>query len=73
MIPAIYHCNIQIIGRSRGRSAVAAAAYRSGEKLCWEVSGWYEDSEYRVYVDAHTGEEVGVLKMIREPMGEFAV
>lgn len=47
--------------------------YRSGEKLCWEVSGWYEDSEYRVYVDAHTGEELEVLKMIREPMGEFAV
>ncbi len=33
MIPAIYHCNIQIISRSKGRSAVAAAAYRSGEKL----------------------------------------
>ncbi|MBQ7299399.1 MAG: MobA/MobL family protein [Clostridia bacterium] len=30
---AIYHCSIQIISRSKGRSAVGAAAYRSGEKL----------------------------------------
>ena len=33
VIPAIYHCSIQIIGRSKGRSAVGAAAYRSGEKI----------------------------------------
>jgi hypothetical protein len=30
---AIYHCSIKIIGRSSGRSSVAAAAYRSGEVL----------------------------------------
>lgn len=30
---AIYHCSIKIIGRSSGRSAVAASAYRSGTKL----------------------------------------
>ena len=30
---AIYHCSIKIIKRSQGRSTVAAAAYRSGEKL----------------------------------------
>ena len=33
VIPAIYHCSIQIIGRSKGRSAVGAAASRSGEKI----------------------------------------
>ena len=34
MIPiAIYHCNISIVSRGKGKSAVAAAAYRSGEKL----------------------------------------
>ena len=43
MIPAIYHCNIQIIGRSRGRSAVAAAAYRSGEKLTNNWDGLTHD------------------------------
>lgn len=30
---AIYHCSIKIGSRSAGRSAVAASAYRSGEKL----------------------------------------
>ena len=30
---AIYHCSVKVIGRSAGRSAVACAAYRSGEKL----------------------------------------
>ena len=30
---AIFHCSIKIISRSSGKSAVAAAAYRSGEKL----------------------------------------
>ena len=30
---AIFHCSIKIIGRSKGRSAVACAAYRSGSKL----------------------------------------
>ena len=30
---AIYHCSMKIIGRSSGRTAVAAAAYRAGENL----------------------------------------
>ncbi|QSF36497.1 MobA/MobL family protein (plasmid) [Priestia megaterium] len=30
---AIYHLSMQIISRSKGQSAVAAAAYRSGEKI----------------------------------------
>jgi ATP-dependent exoDNAse (exonuclease V) alpha subunit len=30
---AIYHFSVQIIGRAAGRSAVAAAAYRSGARL----------------------------------------
>jgi myosin heavy subunit len=32
-ITAIYHLNVQIIGRSSGRSAVGSAAYRAAEKL----------------------------------------
>jgi len=31
---AIYHCSVKIGSRSKGQSAVAAAAYRSGTKLC---------------------------------------
>lgn len=40
---AIYHCRISNIGRSNGRSAVAAAAYRSGEKLEDEEQGITHD------------------------------
>lgn len=40
---AIFHCPIKIIQRSRGRSAVAAAAYRSGTKLTNEWDGLTHD------------------------------
>ena len=44
MIPiAIYHCNISIVSRGKGKSAVAAAAYRSGEKLINEWDGMTHD------------------------------
>ena len=44
MVPiAIFHCPIQIIKRSRGRSVVEAAAYRSGEKLTSEWDGRTHD------------------------------
>ncbi len=40
---AIYHCSVKIIKRSQGRSAVAAAAYRSGENLINEWDGMTHD------------------------------
>lgn len=40
---SIYHCSIKIISRSGGRSAVASAAYRSGEKLYDEETGLIHD------------------------------
>ena len=40
---AIYHCNIGIVSRGKGKSAVAAAAYRSGEKLTNEWDGMTHD------------------------------
>ena len=40
---AIYHCSIKIISRSKGKSAVAAAAYRSGEKLTNDYDGTTHD------------------------------
>lgn len=43
VILAIYHCSIQIIGRSQGRSAVGAAAYRSGEKILNKWDGVTHD------------------------------
>ncbi len=43
MTIAIYHCSIKIISRGKGKSAVAAAAYRSGEKLTNDYDGTTHD------------------------------
>lgn len=40
----LFHFHVDQIGRSAGRSAVACAAYRSGEKLYSEYYG--ETSDY---------------------------
>ncbi|SFS09667.1 MobQ family relaxase [Anaeromicropila populeti] len=40
---AIYHCHCKIVSRGSGRSAVGAAAYRSGEKLTNEYDGLEHD------------------------------
>ena len=40
---AIYHCSIKIISRGKGKSAVAAAAYRAGEKILNEYDGRLND------------------------------
>ncbi|MDO4574285.1 MAG: MobQ family relaxase [Planctomycetia bacterium] len=40
---AIYHCSLKIISRGKGKSAVAAAAYRSGESLTNEYDGVTHD------------------------------
>ena len=36
---SIYHCSIKVVSRAGGRSAVASAAYRAGEKLYNEETG----------------------------------
>ena len=40
---AIYHCSIKIISRGKGQSAVAAAAYRAGEKITNAYDGITHD------------------------------
>lgn len=40
---AIYHCSIKIISRGRGKSAVAAAAYRAGQAITNEYDGITHD------------------------------
>ena len=40
---AIYHFSVKTISRSDGRSAIAAAAYRSGEKLICDYYGKEQD------------------------------
>lgn len=62
---AIYHFSIKNIGRSNGQSAVASAAYRSGEKLVDSVYGKEQDYtkktgiEYKnIYVPSHSNENL---------------
>ena len=40
---AIYHLSIKTISRGKGKSAVAASAYRSGEKIKNEYDGVVHD------------------------------
>lgn len=40
---AIYHCSIKTFSRSKGQSAVASAAYRTGKKLTDERTGLIAD------------------------------
>ncbi|MCT9171634.1 MobA/MobL family protein, partial [Acinetobacter baumannii] len=40
---AIYHCSTKTVNRSSGRTAVASAAYRAGEKLEDERTGLIHD------------------------------
>jgi hypothetical protein len=47
-----YHCNVEPIGRSEGRSVVAAAAYRCGEKLHDERTNQSHDYTRRGGVEA---------------------
>ncbi|MDP9378839.1 MAG: MobA/MobL family protein [Chloroflexota bacterium] len=49
---AIYHLSAQVIGRSSGRSAVAAAAYRAGEELRDEHTGLTHDYSRRHDIDS---------------------
>lgn len=44
---AIYHCSIKIISRGKGKSAVAAAAYRAGEKITNEFDGVTHDYTHK--------------------------
>ena len=43
VLMAIYHCSVKIIGRSKGKSVIAAAAYRAGEKLYDRETGLTHD------------------------------
>ena len=43
MINAIYHFSMQIITRGKGKSAVAGAAYRSGQRLVNDYDGLVHD------------------------------
>lgn len=47
--------------------------FRQTERLCYEVKGEYDGQEYRLYIDANTGEEVEVHMMVDGPDGPLDV
>ena len=55
-----------------GQARLCVIPYREGERLCYEVPGRYEGREYRVYIDAITGEEAEVLMMVDSVGGRIA-
>jgi len=48
---AIFHMRAQVISRSAGRSAIAAAAYRAGERLRDDRTGQMHDYSRKAYVE----------------------
>lgn len=40
---AIFHLSVKMISRGKGKSAVAASAYRSGEKITSDYDGITHD------------------------------
>lgn len=48
---AIYHCSVKMIGRNAGRSSVAAAAYRAGERLVNEYDGVEHDFTKKHWIE----------------------
>ncbi|MED4262048.1 MobQ family relaxase, partial [Priestia aryabhattai] len=58
---AIYHLSMQIISRSKGQSAVAAAAYRSGEKL------YDERTDEQKFYARHVQPETMILTPFHAP------
>ncbi len=59
---AIYHCSIKVISRGKGKSAVAAAAYRAGEKITndYEI-GVYGRMRERFLEEHHHGTYTSLL------------
>ena len=55
-----------------GQARLCVIPFREGERLCYEVPGRYEGREYRVYIDAVTGEEAEVLMMVDSASGRMA-
>ena len=51
---AIYHLSAKVVSRGKGQSAVAAAAYRSGDPLMDERTGELKSYERRALRIIHT-------------------
>lgn len=45
----------------------------SDERLCYEISGTYDESMYFIYIDAVTGREVNIFKVVKTTEGTLLV
>jgi len=45
----------------------------TSERFCYEVHGIYNDEQYYIYIDAITGEQVDILKVIGSDQGEVVM
>ena len=45
----------------------------NGEKLCYEISGEYENSTYYIYIDAINGKQVEMFKVIETTEGQLLI
>jgi len=48
-------------------------SYSDEDTLCWEFIGKYGADDYVVYINALTGQEERILKVIDLPSGEFVM
>ena len=45
----------------------------SGEALCWEFSAAMDGTRYLVYIDAMTGEELNLYRVVEDENGHLAI
>lgn len=41
----------------------------SAERLCWEFTGEYQNDTYYIYIDAQTGRQADIQKLVQTPSG----
>ncbi len=45
----------------------------SNERFCYEINGTHNDEKYYIYIDAQTGEQADILKVIGSEQGEVVM
>ena len=55
----------------RGRLCVIPQG--SGEALCWEFSAQADGARYLVYIDAQTGEELNIYRVVEDENGQLVI
>jgi len=59
-------------GKTITGEALCLIPQNGKERLCYEFAGTWEDGTYRLYLDAHTGEQAEILKIMTDAQGIWA-